>query len=125
MFKITVNFDYIVIGGGIAGLHIGALLNQHGKVVVLEKTNKIGGRAKVVEKDGFKLDFGAYPIRFGPKSDLGESLEEIGKPIEFIKPGKVLAFSSIIPPSISLIGLDKQKSMETPAVGLRFLHLLI
>ncbi|MCK4281080.1 MAG: NAD(P)/FAD-dependent oxidoreductase [Candidatus Lokiarchaeota archaeon] len=113
MFKITVNFDYIVIGGGIAGLHIGALLNQHGKVVVLEKTNEIGGRAKVVEKDGFKLDFGAHPIRFGPKSDLGESLEEIGKPIEFIKPGKVLAFlddgSITTYPSGGIIAVLKSK----------------
>ncbi len=92
MFKIATNFDYIVLGAGIAGLHIGALLSQHGKVVVLEKTNEIGGRAKLVEKDGFKLDFGAHPIRFGPKSDLGKSLEEIGKLVEFIKPGKVLAF---------------------------------
>lgn len=92
MFKITLKFDYIVIGGGIAGLHIGALLSQYGKVIVLEKTNNIGGRAKVVEKDGFKLDFGAHPIRFGPKSDLGESLNEIGKPIEFIKLGKIWSF---------------------------------
>ncbi len=61
MFKIATNFDYIVLGAGIAGLHIGALLSQHGKVVVLEKTNEIGGRAKLVEKDGFKLDFGAHP----------------------------------------------------------------
>lgn len=113
MFKIATNFDYIVLGAGIAGLHIGALLSQHGKVVVLEKTNEIGGRAKVVEKDGFKLDFGAHPIRFGPKSDLGKSLEEIGKPIEFIKPGKVWAFldngTKTIYPSGGIIAVLKSK----------------
>ncbi len=113
VFKIATNFDYIVLGAGIAGLHIGALLSQHGKVVVLEKTNEIGGRAKVVEKDGFKLDFGAHPIRFGPKSDLGKSLEEIGKPIEFIKPGKVLAFlddgSISIYPSGGIMAVLKSK----------------
>lgn len=113
MLKITVNFDYIVLGAGIAGLHIGALLSQHGKVVVLEKTNEIGGRAKVVEKNGFKLDFGAHPIRFGPKSDLGESLEEIGKPIEFIKPGKIWAFlddgTKTIYPSGGIMAAIKSK----------------
>jgi len=113
VLKITVNFDYIVLGAGIAGLHIGALLSQHGKVVVLEKTNEIGGRAKVVEKNGFKLDFGAHPIRFGPKSDLGESLEEIGKPIEFIKPGKIWAFlddgTKTIYPSGGIMAAIKSK----------------
>ncbi|MFX0073016.1 MAG: phytoene desaturase family protein [Candidatus Hermodarchaeota archaeon] len=81
------HYEFIVIGGGIAGLHIGALLSQHGKVLVLEKEKIIGGRAKVVEIGGFKLDYGPHPIRFGPKSPLGKSLIEIGKPIEFIKPG--------------------------------------
>ncbi len=113
MLKITVNFDYIILGAGIAGLHIGALLSQHGKVVVLEKTNEIGGRAKVVEKNGFKLDFGAHPIRFGPKSDLGESIEEIGKPIEFIKPGKIWAFlddgTKTIYPSGGIMAAIKSK----------------
>jgi len=113
VLKITVNFDYIILGAGIAGLHIGALLSQHGKVVVLEKTNEIGGRAKVVEKNGFKLDFGAHPIRFGPKSDLGESIEEIGKPIEFIKPGKIWAFlddgTKTIYPSGGIMAAIKSK----------------
>jgi phytoene dehydrogenase-like protein len=81
------SYDYIIIGAGIAGLHLGALLSQHGTVLILEKDKKIGGRAKVIEVDGFKLDLGPHPIRFGPKSPLGKSLDEIGKPIEFIKPG--------------------------------------
>ncbi|MBD3256106.1 MAG: FAD-dependent oxidoreductase [Candidatus Lokiarchaeota archaeon] len=85
-------FKYIIVGGGIAGLHIGALLSQHGRTLVLEKTAQIGGRAKVNEIKGFKLDFGPHPIRFGPKSDLAKSLREINKPIEFIKPGDFWAF---------------------------------
>ena len=80
-------YKYIVIGAGIAGLHIGALLSQHRKVLILEKSKEIGGRARVVDIDGFKLDFGPHPVRFGPKSALGISLNEINKPIEFIKPG--------------------------------------
>ncbi|MHA1490997.1 MAG: phytoene desaturase family protein [Promethearchaeota archaeon] len=85
-------YDYIVIGGGIAGLQIGALLSQHGKILVLEKANEIGGRARVAEIEGFTLDLGGHPIRFGPKSALAKSLEEIGKPLEFIKPGDFMAF---------------------------------
>ncbi len=85
-------YKYIVIGAGIAGIHIGALLSQHGKTLILEKTNEIGGRARVVDIDGFKLDFGPHPIRFGPDSSLAKSLNDIGKSIEFIKPGDFWAF---------------------------------
>jgi len=89
---LTENYKYIVIGGGIAGLHIGALLSQHGKTLILEKAKELGGRARVVDIDKFKLDFGAHPIRFGPNSALGQSLKEIGKPIDFIKPGNFWCF---------------------------------
>jgi phytoene dehydrogenase-like protein len=86
------HYEFIIIGAGIAGLHIGALLSQHGKVLVLEKAKDIGGRAKVIYKNGFKLDYGIHLIRFGPNSALGKSLDEIGKPIDFIKPGEFWAF---------------------------------
>ena len=85
-------YKYIIIGAGIAGLHIGALLSQHGKVLILEKAKEIGGRAMVIEKEGFKLDFGIHMIRFGPNSALAKSLNEIEKPIEFLKPGEFWAF---------------------------------
>ncbi|TXT58070.1 MAG: hypothetical protein BAJALOKI2v1_450013 [Promethearchaeota archaeon] len=88
------HFDYIIIGGGISGLHLGALLSQHGKVLILEKSKEIGGRARVINLDGFKLDYGPHPVRFGPKSALSASLEQIGNPIKFIKPGKSWVFLS-------------------------------
>ena len=85
-------YKYIIIGAGIAGLHIGALLSQHGKVLILEKAKKIGGRAIVIEKEGFKLDFGIHMIRFGSNSAIAKSINEIEKPIEYIKPGEFWAF---------------------------------
>jgi phytoene dehydrogenase-like protein len=85
-------YNYIIIGGGISGLHLGALLSQHGKVLILEKLNILGGRARVSIIDDFKLDFGPHPIRFGPDSALGTSLLEINKSVNFIKPGKSWAF---------------------------------
>ncbi len=92
LIKLADDFKFIIIGAGIAGLHIGALLSKSGKTLVLEKAKEIGGRAKVVDIDGFKLDFGAHPIRFGPDGALAKSLDEIGKPQEFIKPGPFWAF---------------------------------
>ena len=110
-------YDYIVIGAGIAGLHIGALLSQHGKVLVVEKDKKIGGRARVVDRNGFKLDFGPHPVRFGPKSALGTSLNEINNPINFIKPGNSWAFlddgTKTIFPSGGIMSVIKSKLVPT------------
>lgn len=88
----TNKYDYVIIGGGISGIHIGALLSQHGKVIIYEKSHEIGGRARVENIEGFKLDYGVHPIRFGPNSALGESLLELDKSISFVKPGTSWAF---------------------------------
>jgi phytoene dehydrogenase-like protein len=94
MIKLNKVYDFIIIGAGISGLHIGALLSRHGSVLILEKSKVIGGRARVVDLEGFKLDFGPHPVRFGPNSALAKSLKNIGKSIKFIKPGNSWAFLS-------------------------------
>jgi phytoene desaturase len=49
----------IVIGGGISGLASAALLAREGhSVTLLEKNERVGGRAGVWEKDGFRFDTG-------------------------------------------------------------------
>jgi phytoene desaturase len=49
----------IVIGGGISGLASAALLAREGHVVtLLEKNERVGGRAGVWEHDGFRFDTG-------------------------------------------------------------------
>lgn len=49
----------VVIGGGIAGLSTASILAKAGmKVSVLEGREKVGGRAYLWEKDGFKFDMG-------------------------------------------------------------------
>lgn len=68
-------WDYIIIGGGITGLALGALLNNIGKqVLIIEKENQLGGRAKVIEKDGFKLDNGLHLMKYGLDSPLNKIL---------------------------------------------------
>lgn len=49
----------VVIGAGIGGLATAALLAKDGySVTVLEKNNRPGGRAMLLEENGFKFDMG-------------------------------------------------------------------
>lgn len=51
--------EAIVVGGGISGLATAALLAKAGmKVKVFEAREKVGGRAYIWQKDGFKFDMG-------------------------------------------------------------------
>jgi phytoene dehydrogenase-like protein len=52
-------WDCVVIGGGIAGLTAANFIAQSGKsVLLLEKSNKYGGRAITEEKKGALLNLG-------------------------------------------------------------------
>ncbi|WP_431805370.1 phytoene desaturase family protein [Microbacterium paraoxydans] len=49
----------VVIGAGVAGLATAGLLAREGhEVVVLERNDRVGGRAGTLERDGFRFDSG-------------------------------------------------------------------
>lgn len=85
--------DILIIGGGISGLSSGALLANSGySVIVLEKNTFTGGRAHVIEKDGFIVDCGLHITRFGKNSRCAEFLRRINKKLKFLKFGKPLVY---------------------------------
>ena len=48
-----------IIGGGFSGLSAACYLAKEGfDVTVYEKNSTLGGRSRVLEKDGFKFDMG-------------------------------------------------------------------
>lgn len=81
--------DVIVVGGGICGLQLSALLSSDGReVLVLEKLARVGGRAFLWEKDGWTVDHGIHLIRFGPRSALAKVFMHLGRPLEFVDLGR-------------------------------------
>jgi len=72
-------YDVIVIGSGIGGSAVGALLASKGlKVLLLEKNELVGGRCSTYEKEGFKVDVGVHSFGRSGRGPLGKILNLIG-----------------------------------------------
>jgi len=81
------DYDAVVVGAGVAGLSVGALLAKAGKkVLVLERMKLVGGRAttykyKVGDKE-FTADWGgvAHTVNFLDRGAVGSVYKEVGFP---------------------------------------------
>ena len=70
--------DVIIVGAGPGGLACSLLLAKSGlKVKIIEKTDSVGGRTKVIEKDGYYYDNG--PTFFHYTEIIEEIFQAIGK----------------------------------------------
>lgn len=81
-------YDVIVVGGGIGGTAIGALLAHGGRrVLLLDKNRIIGGRCTSYEKAGCTIDLGVHLFGVGDRGALGEVCRKVGRPdaIEWLK----------------------------------------
>jgi len=75
-------FDAIIVGGGAAGCSAGALLAKMGrKVVVLEKSRYLGGRAMTVPFEGYRLNLGGHLLE-DPGSGITKIIEFVGQRLE-------------------------------------------
>jgi phytoene dehydrogenase-like protein len=72
-------YDVIVVGGGPGGLCNAGILAKNGKrVLLLEKTDHVGGRAIDVDYKGYKINLGWHQIE-DPGSGLTRVFEYLGK----------------------------------------------
>lgn len=75
------SLDAIIIGSGIGGAGIGALLAHAGwRVVVLERNPLLGGRCITYERGGCTLDLGWHFYCLGEKGPLQEIATRAGAP---------------------------------------------
>jgi len=74
-------YDAIIVGTGIGGAAIGALLAHSGrKVLIMDKNPIVGGRCTSYEHKGFTLDLGVHLFGVGDKGSLGDVLRATGEP---------------------------------------------
>lgn len=79
------------MGGGLAGCSLGALLSKSGhKTLILEATEKVGGRASSDDFYGVPLDFGIHAVLLGQKSSIKTIFNKLGIDINIIKIGMSL-----------------------------------
>ncbi len=60
--SITHTIDVAVIGGGLAGLAAAAAAGRAGATVAVFESNRLGGRASTIERDGYLLNEGAHSL---------------------------------------------------------------
>ena len=73
------NYDAIIIGCGFAGMVAGSLLSSSGKrVLMLDKMDRLGGRACGFEYQGITFDYGMHLMITSDDGVMGQTLKKLG-----------------------------------------------
>jgi hydroxysqualene dehydroxylase len=109
-----------IIGAGYAGLACAVELSRRGvPVVVFERSHTLGGRARVVHKDGWQVDNGQH-VLLGAYSELTRLLRVVGVtpkalrtlPLTFQVPGKLDLRAAALPAPFHLaVGLLRAQGL--------------
>ncbi len=84
-------FDAVVIGAGAGGLFTAARLAHQGyRTLVVERLDKVGGRASTDDIDGFKVNTGAIVIEVGGITQ--QTCDEVGAPFDIREPKPALLY---------------------------------
>ena len=84
-------FDAVVIGAGAGGLFTAARLAHRGyRTLVVERLDKVGGRASTDDIDGFKVNTGAIVIEVGGITQ--QTCQEVGAPFDIREPSPPILY---------------------------------
>ena len=124
------DYDVIVIGGGYAGLSAGAILAHKGRrVLLLEKSRSLGGRAGYVERDGYTVEYGLHDNRFASEGAAAAVFRRLDRELEFIIPGEPLLWRDgefqPLPNSVGKIFKSPMLSFSSKLSAARYLAQLV
>jgi len=82
--------DAIIIGAGYGGMSVAALLAHSGRrVLVIEASNLIGGRASIfTDEAGYTWEYGAHSHRLAGKGIANQVMNRLGEDIKFTPESK-------------------------------------
>jgi len=83
-------WDVVIVGAGVAGLGCGALLSNKGlRVLVLEASSRLGGRANSISYEGgYTVDWGIHTLRAGDAGVGAKLFQQLNIPIEILPLGE-------------------------------------
>ena len=83
----TEKYDAVVIGAGIAGLGVSALLQRAGlKTLCVEKDSQAGGRMQSFDiEGGWRVDIGLHLAELGDASSSSELARQVGKEVSWAR----------------------------------------
>ena len=108
----------LIIGGGISGLACAWRLKQLGvPVLLLERSNRLGGVIETIEQEGFRFDLG--PQSFTNAQPVSELIDELGLRSELVQadpsaPRYILKNGRLVPAPLS-----PPQLLLTPLMGVR------
>ena len=106
-------YDVVVAGAGIAGLSLAALLSVEGRysVLLLESGSAPGGRFRVIEREGYLLDWGVHACLLGSRGAISRVLRRCDSAIRILPAGMAVFRDGKLLPFVgeSLISVAEQK----------------
>ncbi|MBN2284594.1 MAG: NAD(P)/FAD-dependent oxidoreductase [Deltaproteobacteria bacterium] len=104
----------IVVGTGIGGSGVSALLAKEGAdVLVLERNPFPGGKAASFDREGFVYDSGVHWLARGARGPLGEIAREVGAEVAFRSIDEGIQFNMGGRSGTLPVDMDDERSMKS------------